>query len=519
MSWAEFVLPTITMLLLSVVPGFLMLAAVGLRGLVAVGGGAALTIAAAGGLGIIYGALGVPYTLATLLLGLALCVAAAGGIGHALGTAPWVRDERARPIVQPVPLGRTLTAVLVSLVVVGTIVHSIGLARGMVAPGQPVQTWDGVFHLGAIRTVQDTANASSFSGLAPMYDALEAVFYPAVWHGMVAVSPGFDSVASAANASSFVMGPIWFVSGAALARTVWPERPLAAVAAPLVAASFVTTPTVLLGVVSLWPYAAAHVAMPGLLALIALAIRQLPHARPTTALAVPSLVGFLGAGLTHGSAAFTMILLAGPLVAVGIYRASRHAWLAGHRRPVYVTLGVLVALLALVVAALAVFPVLDMVLNFERGGQDSYYPVIGQLLIDNPMVYSYDWRQYVGQVVVTVLAIVGAAEAMRQRSGRWLVLAWICALALTVLTAGPEDNPLRAVAGFWYTQPSRVVVLVGITAVPLAARGVAVLAEAVAAAIDDLRRASGRKGVTGPRGEASSGEAASGVASSGEAAS
>ncbi|MGO1583692.1 MAG: DUF6541 family protein, partial [Actinomycetaceae bacterium] len=364
MTWAEFVLPTTGMLLLSVLPGYLMLVVVGLRGLVALGGGAALTIAASGGLGIIFGALGVPYTFVTLLLGLALCVAAAAGIGHALGTAPWVAGARARPIASPVPLGRTLVAVLLGLVVVGTIVHSIGLARGMTAPDQPVQTWDGVFHLGAIRTIQDTGNASSFSGLAPMYDALETVFYPAVWHGMVAVSPGFDSVAAAANASSFVMGPIWFVGGAALVRAVWPERPLAAVAAPLVAASFVTTPTVLLGVVSLWPYGAAHVAIPGLLALVVLAIRQLPRPGPTTALAVPSLVGFLGVGLTHGSAAFSVVLLAGPLVAVGIYRAARHAWRAGHRRPVHITLGVLAALLVLVVVALAAFPVLDMVLNF-----------------------------------------------------------------------------------------------------------------------------------------------------------
>ncbi|MGC5616631.1 DUF6541 family protein [Georgenia sp. Z1491] len=497
MTWAQFAAPTTLMLVTSILPGALMLLAVGVRGLLAVGGGAVLTISAAAGLGIIFDLVGVPYTTGTQAIGLLLCVGAAAAIGHGLGTAPWVRGPRARPIVQPAALGRTATAVLAAMVVVGTIVHCVSLARGMVAPGQPVQTWDGVFHLGAIRTIADTGNASVLGGLAPMYDELTSPFYPAVWHGFVAVSPGFDLPSTAANASSFVMGPIWLLSSAALARAVWPHRPAAAVAAPLVAASFVTTPVVLLGVVSLWPYAAAHVGMPGLLALVALAVRQLPHAGPTAALAVPALVGFLGVGLTHGSAAFTMILLAGPLVAVGIYRASRHAWLAGHRRPVYITLGVLAAGLVAVVVALTVFPVLDMVLGFERGGQDSYWPVAGQLLIDNPMVYSYDWTQSVGQVAVTALTVVGVVAAFGLRSGRWVAVGWACAVVLTLLTAGPEDNPLRAIGGFWYTQPSRVVVLVGLMAVPLAALGASVVARSLAAlwasvtgrdeAVEDLR--------------------------------
>ncbi|MGC5628462.1 DUF6541 family protein [Georgenia sp. Z1344] len=480
MTWAQFVLPTTLMLVTSIVPGALMLAAVGVRGLIAVGGGAVLTISAAGGLGIIYDLVGVPYTTFTQLFGLLVCVGLAAAIGHGLGTAPWVTGPRAREIVQPVPLGRTATAVLVAMVLVGTIVHCVSLARGMVAPGQPVQTWDGVFHLGAIRTIAETGNASVLGGLAPMYDELESPFYPAVWHGFVAVSPGFDLPSTAANASSFVMGPIWLISSAALARAVWPQRPLAAVAAPLVAASFVTTPGVLLGVVSLLPYGAAHVGMPGLLALVALALRQLPHAAPTVALAVPSLVGFIGVGLTHGSAAFTMMLLAGPLVAVGIYRASRHAWDAGHRQPVYVTLGVLAALLVAGIVALANFPVLDMVTGFERGGQETYWGPLGQVLIDNPMVYSYDWRQSVGQIVVTALTVVGLAVTFTLRSGRWVALGWVCAVVLTVITAGPEDGALRVIAGPWYTQPSRVVVLVGIMAVPLAALGASAAARSLA---------------------------------------
>lgn len=480
MTWAELVLPATTMLLLSILPGMLMLLAVGLRGLLAVGAGPALTISAAGVLGIVLDLIGIPYTLLTQLLGMAVFVGLAAGLGHLLGTAPWVRPERARQVVQPVPLSRLLTSVLLGLVVVGTAVHCLGLARGMVAPDQPVQTWDGVYHLGAIRTIQDTGNASVLGGMAPMYDALDSVFYPAVWHGFVAVAPGFDLPSTAANASSFVMGPIWMLSSAALARVAWPQRPLAAVVAPLIAASFITTPLVLLGVVSLWPYAAAHVGVPGLLAVVALAIRQLPHARPTAALAIPAFIGFVGAALTHGSAAFSLIVLVTPLVAVGIYRACRHAWRSGHRRPVLITLGVLAALLVIGIVGLSVFPVLDMVMGFERGGQDSYLPVIGQLLIDNPMVYSYDWTASAGQVTVTVLTVVGAVVAYRLRSGRWIVLGWACALVLTALTSGPEDNPLRALAGFWYTQPSRVVVLVGIMAVPLASLGVATLARVIA---------------------------------------
>ncbi|SJM57501.1 hypothetical protein CZ771_09430 [Actinomycetales bacterium JB111] len=478
MTWLEFALPTSVMFVLAVLPGAAMLYAVGLRLLLAVAIGPALTLAANAGFGIVYDLIGVPYTLTTVAVGMVIAIGVAAGLGHLLGTAHWVRGARRRPIVQPVALSGPLLLVLLGLLAVGTLVHCVSLAQGMTTPGQPVQTWDGVYHLGAIRTIQDTGNASVFGALGPMYDALASPYYPDVWHGMVAISPGFDLPSTAANASSFVMGPIWLLSGTALARIVWPHRPLAAVAAPLIGASLITTPGVLLGVVSLWPYAAGHICLPGLLGLTALAIRQLPDARRTAALVIPAAIGFLGAALAHGSAAFSILLLATPLV-VGIYRACAHAWRNDNRRAVYLTIGTIVVLVALAATAMIALDALSMVLGFERGGQDSYWPVIGQLLIDNPMVYSYDYTQSFGQITVTALAVTGAVVAVRLRSGRWIVLGWILALVLTMLTAGPEDNPLRALAGFWYTQPSRVVVLVGIMAVPLASLGAATVARVV----------------------------------------
>ena len=118
------------------------------------------------------------------------------------------------------------------------------------------------------------------------------------------------------------------------------------------------------------------------------------------------------------------------------------------------------------------------IMDYERGGQESYLPGMGSLLIDHPLVYVYKTTSV--NLVVTLLVWLGIALTVRWRHARWLVVALVAAVVLTLLAAGPEDNPLRVLAGFWYTQASRLNQLVLIPAIMLAAGGGAWLASRVA---------------------------------------
>src|SRR5690606_29109817 len=107
------------------------------------------------------------------------------------------------------------------------------------------QAWDAVFHLNALWFVRETGNASSLGGLSPMYADTVAPFYPAVWHAVVAVAPGFERVTEAANASSVVIGSVVWIAGlVALTRVVFPARALPAVMVPVLAATYVTFPAI-----------------------------------------------------------------------------------------------------------------------------------------------------------------------------------------------------------------------------------------------------------------------------------
>ena len=120
-------------------------------------------------------------------------------------------------------------------------------------------------------------------------------------------------------------------------------------------------------------------------------------------------------------------------------------------------------------------------MEYHRGGQKSYLPALGSLSIDHPLIYVYKITS-VG-LVLTVLVWLGIALTLRWRHARWLVVALVMTLALTLLAAGPPDNPARVLAGFWYTQASRLNQLLVIPAVVLAAGAASWLARSIGRAV------------------------------------
>src|SRR5699024_8193979 len=86
MSWWG-VLPGIAAMAgLWLVPGYLFLPALGVRGLLAPGAGGGVPSGLAGVLAIGYGMAGVPWSLVTFLLGCLVCMLIAVGVGRLLGT-------------------------------------------------------------------------------------------------------------------------------------------------------------------------------------------------------------------------------------------------------------------------------------------------------------------------------------------------------------------------------------------------------------------------------------------------
>lgn len=475
MSWATVAPGILALALLWVLPGYAVLRLLGARGLLALGAGPAVTTGLSGVLAIGYDLVGVPWSLWSFLAGAALAVAVAAALGLGLGTT---RDPSGVTVAGERRLRHTERAWLALTWAVGGGVLAAAMMTGMGRADQPPQAWDAVFHLNALWFIRDTGNASSLGGLAPMYVDLAAPFYPATWHGIVAIAPGFPRVTEAANSSSLVLGSVIWIAGlVALARVVYPARALPAVLVPILAACFVTFPAVAVSMLAVWPFALSTACVPGTIALLIATFRGVLGWRMHLTLGIGLAWAVVGVVLAHASGLFSLGLLALPLLTVLLFRQLRRT--ARQGRPVLawvVGLGTAAAVVG-GLWFLVNFPAVRSIMDYQRGGQDSYLPGMGSMLIDHPLIYVYKITSV--NLAVTLLVWVGIALTLRRRHARWLVVALLAAVALTLLAAGPPESPARVLAGFWYTQASRINQLVVIPAVLLAAGGSSWLARTV----------------------------------------
>ena len=467
MSWPEAAPGIVGLALLWVLPGYAVLRLLGARGLLALGAGAPVTTGLSGTLAMAYPFLGVPWSLATLLAGLGGAVVLAAVLGRALGTTT---DPAGVTVAGERRLRTVDRAWLASSWALGGGVVAAAMMRGMGRADQPPQAWDAVFHLNALWFVRDTGNASSLGGLSPMYADNAAPFYPATWHGLVAVAPGFDRVTEAANSSSLVIGAVIWVAGlVALARVVFPARALPAVLVPVLAASYVTFPDVAVSMLAVWPFALSVACLPGTIALVIATLRGVLSWQMHLALALGLGWAVVGVVLAHPSGIFSLLLLGLPLLTVLLARQLRRTARRGRPVLAWSLMAAWVVLVVGVLTFLVTFPPVRSIMDYQRGGQDSYLPGTGSLLIDHPLIYVYKITSV--NLVGAVLVATGVALTVRRTHARWLVAALLAAVVVTLLAAGPPEQPLRVLAGFWYTQASRVNQLLLVPAVVLAAGG------------------------------------------------
>lgn len=508
MSWAAAVVPALVCAALLVGPGWLLLRLAGVRGLLALGGGPAVSVALCASAAIVLDLLGVRWGWGPLLVVLAVAAVPAWFLGRWVRREARVRDRRPAGLwaVRFELGGRRGVWVLLALVVAGVLVCAPVVA-GMGAPDAVLQHWDAVFHLNGLRVVQETGNASSLGGLRPLYgDVGDRLYYPAAWHGFVALLPAGGSVTLAANVSTLVLGGlVWPLGVAALTRVLlwrwWTATPLALA----LLATVGTFPAVVLSTLAQWPFGTAVALVPGATALAvacrARVDRGVPATAParlTTTLVVVG-VAVAGVGLAHGSGLFSLLLLLGPYGVAALTHAAVRRWRAGQRRRVVAGA---VAAGTVVVAGLVVVltsATVQNMLQFPRATR-GFYPLTAlDLVRDGPL------SGPVGDVVVAVALVVGVVTVLRARLGAvpwlplggavrlpareraradlqgitWLVGAWGLVVALTALAAGPP-TALRVLTGFWYSQSARVAAVHAVAAVPLAALGLLVLGGLVA---------------------------------------
>lgn len=478
-SWWATVPVTVAAVVGLLLPGWLVAQAWGLRGLTAAGAAPAFT----GGL----------VTLATLLappLGWAweraqLLTGPFGwlwGLAVLLGLATRLLPAPPEaPSLQPEPLTRAGRLLVGGALALAVSLTGLPVLRATGSLDSPLQASDAVYHLSVTAFIRAEGDASPFGATAPMYDG-DRFYYPSLWHALAALLPG--SVVAGANVLVLVLAAlVWPLGMAALLREVLADRdgadPAWAQADGLWLALGValsgSVVSVLLLLTSVWPYALSVCLLPGCLALVQLACRPgtLGLRGRSRALGLLGLAA-LGVVGAHGTGAFNLLVLAGPLVLAALTAPVGRLWCRGGRGRL--VLGGLAAggLVLLAAGAWLMRDSLASVFGYERPPgniPETLYAVVA----DHPLLATF--TPYVpGNALVFLLAAgaVGAGWRACAVLRRWAVGTGL-ALVLLLLAAGPQW-PLRVLAGPWYTQRARLMVLVSIGLLVLAVLGAQELA-------------------------------------------
>lgn len=380
----------------------------------------------------------------------------------------------------------------VSRLVTGAVVVAVcalgaALVIAMGSPTAPPQAFDAVFHLAAVGAVREGGSASSLGGLSALYQGAP-VYYPSVWHGMVALLPG--GAVEASNAMILVVGAVaWPLGVAGLLTEALRDGPrepgpdAAPAADPAgarrargravalvtaLAAATAGAPTVLLTALAVWPYALSVVALPGALALAVRARRAVARRRGRAEAAAPAVLAVLGVTLAHGTGLFNVAVLLLPVVVGGAAKLLRR----GGRTRLAALVCLAAAALAAAAGAWAMRGPLTGLFGYERPG-GSAAGTFFQALIDLPQYGPLASHGLPVGVVLLALAVLGLRGARDERVRPWAGAALV-ALVLVVLVGGPQW-PGRQVGSPWYLQKSRIEPLLLIPMLVLAAHGAAAL--------------------------------------------
>jgi hypothetical protein len=444
-----------------VVPGWALSRCLGVRPAWALATAPVLSAALIGTATVVYPLLGVPWNRVSVLPFLG-----------AVTVAALILARRSKPVPERSEPAWT-HAIVLGAVLLAWYLMAKPITEGMRTPDAPSQGWDGVFHLNAVATIRFDGNASPYGGLEPMYGTGGRPVYPTLFHAVASLG---NHVVVSINVLIVISALVFLLGMAALARLVSGGSWVAASATPIISASFVSMPSLLIQL-NQFPYLLGMALLPGGLTLVGLrykVVRQQievgrSSVRAWAAMLASALLVLAGVSFAHMTMAFVTLYVAAPvLIAATLALALKFSRSDDHGRAI-VALSVGIAVVLGMVVLLASDRIQGMA-NYPRPEQD---PVDGLGLGLFGVVDAY--RSLYQNVVVAGLVLIGAAVGLVTSRLRWLVAAWAVFLVVFVLAFGGPGMPFHQITGFWYGESHRIRAVLDMLAALLAGAAIPVL--------------------------------------------
>ncbi|WIK64653.1 DUF6541 family protein [Gleimia hominis] len=326
---------------------------------------------------------------------------------------------------------------------------------GIKDPHLPPQTWDGIFHLSAIRWILESGNGSTrnLAAVATMLQENQSVrggLYPAAFHDIAAlITPGTDVIVAANALSLITCAVIWPMAAACLAAVLAPGRRFVPVAVALAATTYSTFPELTATRGTLWPLTLSYALLPLLLA----GLVQLFLAAPPRALRVRTaalcLVVTLAIGLAHPQGVLAAIVPLVFLMLFGTFKILRN-WRLYHAGQ-YLVLGL--CLLGTVggIALIYRMRLWEWFAEWEsqRIVEGNALRELVKLGLDVQSPYR------IPAVALGIVLLVGMVVCVRRLQTLWLVAAWIV-FAWVYIALQTDQLPGYQLAAFWYYDQARL---------------------------------------------------------------
>ena len=354
-----------------------------------------------------------------------------------------------------------------------------------------VQGWDIVHHLDVTQAMIESQKYSSIH--YDFYSTVEASitpwepgtsgFYPSGWNIIVALTTQLVSttVPIAGNALNFVSAAIIFpLSICSLIAKVLPKHRIALISGAFVCLAFFVFPWSLLIYGPIFPNTVAFCVMPSIWWVFMQMTRSKTSKHDLIWLIVIFVLGLITLFILHPSTIFSSIVVLLPWSFARIGESKRRVVLFGKQiKPV--TLAYAFFIFALVIWSVFYYVLIvrGVALNFWWSAYSSLQDAILHALGMDFIGQSYAGGELVSpQPVLSICVLVGAVWTFKHKQARWMVSAfmYLSILCIFIITF---DVPLKGyLSGFWYTDPFRIAASCVIMAIPLAALGLATLAEA-----------------------------------------
>ena len=363
-----------------------------------------------------------------------------------------------------------------------------------------VQGWDIVHHLDVTQAMIESQKYSSIH--YDFYSTVEASitpwepgtsgFYPSGWNIIVALTTQLVSttVPIAGNALNFVSAAIIFpLSICSVIAKVLPKHRIALISGAFVCLAFFVFPWSLLIYGPIFPNTVAFCVMPSIWWIFMQMTRSNTPKHDLIWLIVIFVLGLITLFILHPSTIFSSIVVLLPWSFARIGESKRRVVLFGKQiKPV--TLAYVFFIFALVIWSVFYYVLIvrGVALNFWWSAYSSLQDAILHALGMDFIGLSYAGGELVSpQPILSICVLVGAVWTFKHKQARWMVSAfmYLSVLCIFIITF---DVPLKGyLSGFWYTDPFRIAASCVIMAIPLAALGLATLAEAALETFDSWR--------------------------------